>query len=102
MFGYSVSFLNDTLLVGAPKVNASRFDDIIEPGGVYSCSLSDSGSADGCSLLQIDDSPNNIGKAAILIDIISVISANTNMLNELLIIYYNYINVIFSYSSFWN
>ncbi|KAF6023301.1 if [Bugula neritina] len=60
MFGYSVSFLNDTLLVGAPKVNASRFDDIIEPGGVYSCSLSDSGSADGCSLLQIDDSPNNI------------------------------------------
>ena len=59
MFGYSLSFLNRTLLIGAPKVNVSGQPDITESGGVYSCSFSGDKQ---CQLLQLDNRPNNIGK----------------------------------------
>lgn len=60
MFGYSLSFLNNTLLIGAPKVNGSTpTQGITEPGGVYSCQFSGDMQ---CDLLDVDSSYNNIGK----------------------------------------
>lgn len=58
MFGYSLSFLNESLLIGAPKMNTSQ-RDITEAGGLYICST------DGdmiCSPLTIDKNGNNIGE----------------------------------------
>lgn len=60
MFGYSLSFLNGSLLVGAPKMNTSQLSyDIIEAGGVVSCRTSGDMS---CDTIVIDDNDNNIGK----------------------------------------
>ena len=58
MFGYSLSFLNDSLLVGVPRLNTSQ-PDITEAGGVYICNTK----ADlQCSPLNIDTYGNNIGE----------------------------------------
>lgn len=60
MFGYSLAFLNGTLLVGAPKLNTSQIQDgILEAGGLFSC-LTDGDMS--CSAYTIDENGNNIGK----------------------------------------
>lgn len=59
MFGYSLAFLNDSLLVGAPKLNTSQVrDDVMEAGGLFSCVTSGDMS---CNAYTIDDNGNNIG-----------------------------------------
>ncbi|XP_067941540.1 integrin alpha-8-like isoform X2 [Watersipora subatra] len=60
MFGYTLAFLNESLLVGAPHVAESQHPNIIQPGGVYSCNLEGN---QQCSLLNVDSSNNNIATA---------------------------------------
>jgi len=59
MFGFSLAFFNETvLLVGAPKLNTTQ-QDVIEAGGVFRCSVQP---PYNCLLINIDPHGDNYGK----------------------------------------